>query len=54
MMIPIHFDAKTSDDLRRERLYEGHVFVYSPSRSSLALSQLGREMAEEAFAPYDP
>lgn len=53
-MIPIHFDAKLSDETRRQCLYNGHILVYSPTPSSLALCQLGRDMAEEAFAPLDP
>ena len=53
-MNTVYVDPKVSDDVRRERLYNGELFVYSPSSSSLALCQLGREMAEEAFAPYDP
>ena len=53
-MSTLYFDRQVSDDERRERLYQGHLYVYSPSPSSLALCQRGREMADEAFAPLDP
>lgn len=53
-MISISFDERITDDLRRKRLYDGQIFVNSPTPNSLALSELGREMAEAAFAPYDP
>ena len=53
-MTTLYLDRQVSDDERRKRLYQGHLYAYSPSPSSLALCQLGREMAEEAFAPLDP
>ncbi|MBZ5634674.1 MAG: hypothetical protein LAO55_16245 [Acidobacteriia bacterium] len=43
-----------TDEARRERLYAGSLFTYSPSPSSLKLSQLARELTEEAFHPLDP
>src|SRR6266566_2925826 len=39
---------------RRELLYRGQLLVYSPTRSSLALVEFARKMAEEAFHPHDP
>jgi len=53
-MHTLYFDQNVPDDRRRERLYQGELFVYSPSPSTLALCALGREMAEAAFAPLDP
>ena len=50
----VYFNCDISDDLRRERLYNGQLFVYAASDSTRALCQLAREMAEEAFAPDDP
>jgi hypothetical protein len=53
-MTTVFFDDPISDELRRKALYEGHLFVYSPSTASRRLVQLAREMLEEAFAPHDP
>lgn len=53
-MNTIYYDADICDDQRREMLYAGQLFVYSPTPSSLALIQHAREMAEAAFAPLDP
>jgi hypothetical protein len=50
----IYFDAPYSDAERRQRLYNGQLFVFSPCPSALALATFAREMAEEAFAPLDP
>ena len=53
-MNAVFLDSKMSDDARRRALYEGQLFLYSPTPSSLALVQLAQEMAREAFAPLDP
>jgi hypothetical protein len=53
-MNTIYFDSPGSDDVRRARLYEGHVFVFSPCPSSLALCQFAREMIQEEFGSLDP
>ena len=53
-MHTIFFDADVSDQIRREQLYEGQLFVYSPSPSSLALVELARELIREAFGSLDP
>ena len=53
-MINIYFNAATSDNIRRQQLYNGQLFVYSPSAATTALCELARGLAEEAFAPYDP
>jgi hypothetical protein len=53
-MNSVFLDAKIPDDLRRQRLYEGQLFVYGPIPSSIALCDFARQMAEEAFAPFDP
>ena len=51
-MTAIHLDPIMSDEERRRRIYAGELFVYSPSRESLALVELARGMLEEAFAPH--
>jgi hypothetical protein len=53
-MHAIYVDSPASDDVRRERLYDGDLFVYSPRPTTSALCEFGRQMAEEAFAPHDP
>jgi len=53
-MHTIYVDSPVSDELRRKRLYEGQLFVFSPSEQSLALCDWARELIEEAFAPHDP
>lgn len=53
-MTNVYYDADMSDAERRERLYRGDLFVYSPTPSTEALCQQARSMVEEAFAPHDP
>jgi len=53
-MVNIHYDARLSDDERRERIYRGDLFVYSPTAESLALVGLAREMLAQAFGELDP
>jgi len=50
----IFFDAKTTDDQRRKDLYQGSLFVNSPSPYALKLCELARNLIEEAFHPLDP
>ena len=50
----IYLDASISDELRRQQLYEGHIFVYSPLKSSLAFVNFARSMIEKAFGGLDP
>jgi hypothetical protein len=42
------------DDTRREWLYAGQLFVLSPTRASLALVELAKELIAEAFGGRDP
>jgi hypothetical protein len=53
-MYSVYFDANVTDDVRREKLYDGDLFVYSPRPSTLALIEFAGELAGEAFAPLDP
>jgi len=53
-MNTIYVDSTVNDDVRRERLYAGQLFVFSPHQSSVALCQFAREMVDEAFHPLDP
>ena len=53
-MSTIFFNSTDNDDARREHLYNGHLFVFSPTPCAIALCNLARELAIEAFAPLDP
>jgi hypothetical protein len=50
----IYFDSFFDDYTRRHELYQGQLFVYSPSLSSIALCAFAREMIQEAFGSLDP
>lgn len=50
----IFFDAKITDDARRKELYQGSLFVNSPSPYALKLCELAKNMIEETFHPLDP
>ncbi|MCC5651541.1 phytanoyl-CoA dioxygenase family protein [Nostoc sp. XA013] len=52
-MNTIYFDSTFNDDIRRKNLYDGQIFVFSPSASAIALCEFARGMIEEAFAPLD-
>ena len=53
-MNTIYFNTDISDDVRREHLYAGQLFVYTASDSTRALCAHAREMAQEAFGSLDP
>jgi hypothetical protein len=53
-MNAVFFDPSFSDDDRREWLYRGQLFVFSPRPSTLALCTFARGLIEKAFAPLDP
>jgi len=50
----IYMDSKMDDDKRRQKLYDGSIFVYSPAASALKLCRLAQELIEAAFAPLNP
>jgi hypothetical protein len=53
-MNAVYLDAKMSDDARRRALYDGQLFLYSPTPASLELVRVARQMTADAFAPLDP
>jgi hypothetical protein len=53
-MNTIFFDSTMNDDERRQHLYNGQLFVFSPCPSAIAFCEFARELIEEAFAPLDP
>lgn len=52
-MHSVYYDSNVSDDLRRKRLYEGQLFVYSARPSTLKLIHHARTMIEQAFGSID-
>jgi hypothetical protein len=50
----IYFDSKMSDDVRRQELFQGSIFVHSPCPSALKLCRLAQELIEEAFDAVRP
>ncbi len=53
-MSAVYFDSAIGDDERRTRLYDGAIFILSPTPGSKQLIALARDMLEEAFRPHDP
>ncbi|MBB5872094.1 hypothetical protein F4553_005528 [Allocatelliglobosispora scoriae] len=53
-MTVVYVDAKLTDDERREKLFAGDIFVFTPTAGTLELINFARRMAEEAFAPHFP
>lgn len=53
-MSTVFYDRNVDDNARRRDLYDGQIYVYSPTPATLALCEVAREMSEEAFAPHHP
>lgn len=53
-MNSVFVDSALGDDARRESLYAGQLFVYTPVPGSKALVALARELIREAFGGRDP
>jgi hypothetical protein len=53
-MNSIYFDSPLTDEGRRERLYQGQLFVFSSRPGSDALCALARELIEQAFGSLPP
>jgi hypothetical protein len=47
-------DPAVDDEARRKLIYDGHIVVYSPRPSTLALCDFADELCRKAFAPLDP
>jgi hypothetical protein len=50
----IYYDPAVSDDVRRQRLYDGQLFVYSSRPSIIAITEFARSMITDAFGGLDP
>jgi hypothetical protein len=53
-MPTIYLDSAATDERRRLQLYGGDLFAFSAGESATKLSELARELSEDAFAPHDP
>jgi hypothetical protein len=53
-MSAIFFDSAHDDATRRERIYQGDIYVFSARPSTVAFTQFAAGLIEEAFAPLDP
>jgi hypothetical protein len=53
-MTVLYYDSTMPDDERRQKLFGGDLFVYSPTAHSLELVAFAREMAEKALVPHFP
>lgn len=52
--LTIYFDSHLDERNRRQRLYSGDIFVFSPRPSTVALTSFARELVEQAFDPLKP
>lgn len=53
-MTVVYVDSPMTEDERRERLFGGDLFVFTPTPGSLELVAFAQQMAREAFAPHEP
>jgi hypothetical protein len=53
-MNTLYVDAGISDRERREQLYAGQLFAYSPTPASLAFVEFAQGLIREAFGSLDP
>jgi hypothetical protein len=54
MMDTVFLDATKTDAERRQALYAGQLFIFSPRPSTVKLCEFAREMLNEAFPGLDP
>jgi hypothetical protein len=53
-MSAVFYNSGLTDERRRKELYNGELFVFSPTPGSLALNELARELIRDAFGSLDP
>ncbi len=53
-MTTIYVDTPIGDDLRRQHLYDGNLFIYSPTPATLEFAEFARQLIVEAFSGEDP
>jgi Phytanoyl-CoA dioxygenase (PhyH) len=50
----VYVDSTVSDRTRRDRLFAGQIFLFTPTPQTRALRDFAAQMVEDAFAPHDP
>jgi hypothetical protein len=50
----VYYDSAALDAVRRQHLYDGRLFVFSPRRSILDFVAFARSMIEDASGDLDP
>jgi hypothetical protein len=50
----IYFDLLVSDDERRDGLFEGQIYVYSPCEATIALCDFAKDLIQEHFEGMEP
>ena len=53
-MNTIYFDFPATDQMRRQHLYDGDLFILPPCENSLALCEFAQDMIQEEFGSLDP
>lgn len=53
-MANVHLNSRDADDLRRQRLFRGDLYLTGATAAGRALVEHARAMIEAAFAPLDP
>ena len=53
-MDTVFFDSPVNEGVRRQRLYGGELFVFSPRPSTVALIEFAQKMIGDAFGARDP
>lgn len=53
-MNTVYYEAPFSDDVRRQQLFEGQLFVYAPRPSTIAFCDFARTLIQEAFGTLYP
>jgi hypothetical protein len=53
-MNTVYLDSDSDDEVRRQRLYAGQIFVISPRPTTIALCEFAKSMLSEAFGVIDP
>jgi hypothetical protein len=53
-MDTVFFDFPIDDATRRQQLYRGELFVFSPRPSTIALIEFARKMIEDGFGSKNP
>ncbi|MFI1890184.1 hypothetical protein [Streptomyces jumonjinensis] len=50
----VYVDSDKPDDLRRRHLYDGQIFLFTPTATTTALCDFAAQLIEDAFAPLAP